>query len=564
MTDEIAKAIAARKTSLLAQEQKIMEQFASEGEFFFVSLLNDLASEDYNVRWSAIKALGVLGDRRAVKPLLAILEEVFQNKVPVTIGTSRLAAQALSRIGNPEAIPSLMKVFTSFHNEFSLTMDMGKALAGIGTAVIPFLKEVMTDPQYTRESAAVLAQLGKSGEAELTSSFHLADAETRKQILSGITQVQSGDLVPFLQNVLMDETDENVRSSAIYALERIRTPLAVETLYMLLESKNVRDRARAVNALGWIKDKKAVSRLMALLNDDKNSDASHGIPFALKQINDLQVIPTFLELLKSDKGWVRKTAVRALGEIGNASHTSQVMNTALTESDADIKLAVIEALGKLQNPIALPYLIDSLGTDFLEGEAITALERLGKAAKAALPEIIKIIQNKDGLHRWSAVRCLGKIGDADVTDLLIELLLDEDISNFAADALEDLVQTGEKIDVHKLAAPLLSSEVLDYVRSHLAYILSLTENTEAVPYLIQALDDPSSNVRAHVIHALEDLGDPRAVSKLIECLDDEEIPIWPENQPGEPISQTAESALLVIGHPDGLKAIEDRRKTNNS
>jgi HEAT repeat protein len=365
-----------------------------------------------------------------------------------------------------------------------------------------------------------------------------------------------------LQTVLREEKDTKIRSSAIRALGQIRAPSATETLYRLLESENIQDRGMAVGALGEIKDKAAIPRLMKLLEDDRNSSLEYVLPAAFEEINDRQIVPELLSLLKSEKGWVRKIAVRALGKVGDASHTQEVMNTVLDPQDEDLQAVVIKTLGKLQNPLALPYLVKALHISSLQGKAITALERLGKSARTAVPEIIKIAQSKEGSNRIDAILCLGKIGDAETATFLLELTPEEKVAHFAAQATEALVEAREKIDVHKAGTYLLSEQVLDYVRSHLAYILGLTENPEAVPYLLQALEDPSPNVRAHIIHALEDLEDPRAVPKLIECLEDDEIPVWPENMPGEPISKTAESALLMIAHPDGLRAIEDRRKRN--
>jgi HEAT repeat protein len=558
--DDIAKALAARKAAVLALEQEIRERFASQGESFYSSLIDDLSSRDYKIRRNAIEALGILGDKRAVKPLLAILEELFHTENG--IGHSRSAIHALGKIGDPEAIPLLVKVFTKSREKSTSYPDPDWALAAIGAPVIPFLKQIIANPLYIRRAAAILARIGKAGEEEIISIFSQADTEIRTEVVFGVGDSRNGDLVPFIQNVLRDVTDKKIRYAAIYALRNIQTPLAIEILYRLLDSKMIEDRGAAIQALGWIKDKAAVPRLLAMLNDDGNSGMTYAIPSALKDINDPEIIPMLLELLGAEKEWVRAVAARALGGMGGPSHALQVLNTALDSSDASVKIAVVEALGKLGDPVALPYLMSALDDFPVQNEAVNALSRLGKAASPAIPKIIKIIKNKKSWGRSSAVRCLGEIGNADTAIFLIEILKEKDLSFDAADAVGDLIHAGEKINVHKFGKVILSEKVLDYVRWRLVYYLRNIKDPDVVPYLIQALEDKSPNMRSVAMLSLETIGDPRAVPKLIECLDDTEFPIYYDNEPGEPVSKAAESALLAIGHPDGLRAIEDRRKRN--
>ena len=62
------------------------------------SLLGDLASPDYRVRWKAVQGLGGAHDPRALEPLLGALKD----RLP----TIRIAAlSGLGRLGDRRAIP---------------------------------------------------------------------------------------------------------------------------------------------------------------------------------------------------------------------------------------------------------------------------------------------------------------------------------------------------------------------------------------------------------------------------------------------------------------------------
>ena len=68
---------------------------------------------------------------------------------------------------------------------------------------------------------------------------------------------------------------------------------------------------------------------------------------------------------------------------------------------------------------------------------------------------------------------------------------------------------------------------------------------EAVPILLEALEDPVPAVRANVCWALGKLGDPRAIEPLIERLDDEDLSV----------QQDAQLALSQFDREDAKEAL---------
>jgi hypothetical protein len=78
---------------------------ASRSPRAYEPLVAALKDDNRDVRWAAIEALGELGDRRAVAPLVEYLD-----KPEAYRWARRLIASALGTIGDPAAVPPLVKL----------------------------------------------------------------------------------------------------------------------------------------------------------------------------------------------------------------------------------------------------------------------------------------------------------------------------------------------------------------------------------------------------------------------------------------------------------------------
>jgi HEAT repeat protein len=86
----------------------------------------------------------------------------------------------------------------------------------------------------------------------------------------------------------------------------------------------------------------------------------------------------------------------------------------------------------------------------------------------------------------------------------------------------------------------------DEMRRYLALVLGYTRDPEAVPLLVDALDDEDSQIRIYALWALGALGDPRAERPLVDALGD----------PDAGIRKTAAFALGELGRTDAIPALE--------
>ncbi|GAJ05579.1 unnamed protein product, partial [marine sediment metagenome] len=73
----------------------------------------------------------------------------------------------------------------------------------------------------------------------------------------------------------------------------------------------------ACDALGKIKDPKAVKPLLNILNDKNNKDIQLTAIWALGSIGDNSAIPALTKLLDDQDNYVRYNAAKALSKIGS-------------------------------------------------------------------------------------------------------------------------------------------------------------------------------------------------------------------------------------------------------
>lgn len=236
-----------------------------------VSLLIDLlADEDWRVQAEAARALGPLGDRRAVDPLIQVLgagpglvawaaaqslgELGDRRAVGPLIATLRTwslvqrdrAATALGALGDPAAIPALEPLVRRG------SRAAGAALRRLGAAGVRarFLAE-LADPRPARRQGAATA-LGTLGDPEAGPGLLTAVADpvagVRGAVVWALGQLEDRQALDALHTALAD-SDVRVRHYATGALRRLAAARSVEPLAEALR-RGVGGAGLALAAIG--------------------------------------------------------------------------------------------------------------------------------------------------------------------------------------------------------------------------------------------------------------------------------------------------------------------------
>jgi HEAT repeat protein len=223
-------------------------------------------------------------------------------------------------------------------------------------------------------------------------------------------------------------------------------------------------------------------------------------------------IPHLIRKLKSNDEWEWIEASQTLGSIGQPAVPDLIK--ALKDPNWQVRLGAACALGNIGQP-AVRELSKALKDSDTRVRRVAAfgLQTMGKAAKAAMPQLIDALQDPDIVVRRNAAQTLKNIGKAakaavpQLIDALQNSNEDKMLRRYAAWAL------GEIASEAKVAVPQLTDALKDpdaVVRQNAAYALGNigAEAKASVPELIAALQEPyqKPEVRRNVAGALGKLG----------------------------------------------------------
>ncbi len=207
-----------------------------------------------------------------------------------------------------------------------------------------------------------------------------------------------------------------------------------------------------------------------------------------------------LRLLQTDQPLeVRCAAVVVLGEIGGKdAELARALSDALKDGEAQLRMQVIKAVGKLRIEAALPHLLERIKEGGEEAEqAAQAAAKLGAKGTRALQGLMPKVA--PGLRRYIA-SALAAAGTASAETAAVAVLLDRDPGVVEAAGRSLLAQVPTLTPAHRKA---LADQ-----------LLALIGNKK------EALSPPSESV---VLRLLAVLDDPRAEAVLWERI----VPPYP-------------------------------------
>ncbi len=226
-----------------------------------------------------------------------------------------------------------------------------------------------------------------------------------------------------------------------------------------------------------------------------------------------RVLPVLRERLCDDDDDVRIFAANISGHIGAAEGVSALL-MALTDPNPNVRYAVVEALGKIGDARAIPFLLELIERDeWTQFPAIEALGRIGDPA--AIPILLKQAESSSWL-RVAAIEALGRLGDPGMGMHLLPYLEDEN--------------------------PLVGHTVIAALgrldQRHDARWLSLLEDRPGLEaLLISALDAPDVVLRATALRAMGWIGRGSLLRLVVPYLGD----------PEEGLREAAREALKASG-----------------
>ncbi|MCX7966634.1 MAG: HEAT repeat domain-containing protein [Syntrophorhabdaceae bacterium] len=478
--DEIDSALT-RILGKTSARKEIIDSVVKHGQHVIDLLIEQVYSEDKEIKKSAIIALGRIGDKRAVPALISVLEDEPEIAI--------LSAGALAKIGDRSAFEALIGHLGE--RDVRVRQAVISALNSIGhpdmaKRMVELLKD---DDPIVRESAVKIA--GYFGYSEC---------------------------IDLLFERTKDES-ETVRYAAIQCLPFLEDERALSMIVDALKNDTAKVRAAAAYALAQLDDKEAFVYLKDALYDP-DPWVRYYAAKAIGEKGNPEAIELLSDVVDNDKAeQVRISAIEAIGKIGGANAVS-VLARFIESDNFDVVRTVVIALGKIHHPDALNLLISTTHSNnrLIRKETVRAL---GLRGGIETINILKWIANTEEIDDVAeeAIESLASIGSRDAIMALIELMSHKTRRSLCVSKLSQLM--GRYIEW--IAEGLNSPN--PHVRTSIIDILARMKHPDATEVIIKALDDPDIDVRLTAINALGYLGSRYGEKKLsrIAVYDNNEV-----------------------------------------
>ncbi len=378
-----------------------------------IDLLHDF---EWTVRCHAAEALGLIHDKRAIEPLVISLrdnvEKVQQEAIRALVGFERLATRpllnalsyeknkfnlraiilTLGQIGDMKAVPALIGHLRNSY--FVVRRAAIKALRGYGPKIIDALVPTLS---YNKSDIKPL----------LDDALNCDDQPLQLRAIKALGGLEDHRAVELLKK-LVDEGVPDVQDAAIAALVQIGCAAW--------------GRCGALMILSHIGNKSLVSVIIPSLSDDSANVRLEAVR-ALARLGGFDVIDPLIKAARKDRdSYIRFEAVRRLRVVGvGYDQVLQLAFSALKDPHRDVRSQAARLLGNFQDGRSIAPLIKTLHDKHwtVRESAEYALFNFGDQA---VEPLIAAIESKSWRTQFRVARLLGEIGGQRAVDPLEQLL----------------------------------------------------------------------------------------------------------------------------------------------
>jgi len=428
-------------------------------------LLDALKDDDVNVCHAAAEALGKAGDARAVAPLIEALgSEDFWRLYPIIT--------ALGELGDERAVKPLIGFLD---NEL------------LGLTTVQALGRIASPTALTH----ILPLLGTDEPAVKT---------------------QALEAVVAIQKRMMGDGEDGAGKAVNARLMEVMGDHGFRAFLIgLLSAREASVKNDALTALGWLREDRAVSRMIDLIMDESLAQSAQG---ALTGIG-LPALPEVVKRLKHPVGMVRQALVKYLGGL-DKDRGAPPLREMLKDEMSIVRAEACLVLGRLGDLEAADDIIALLGDENPEVQeaAITALS--GLDPQVVCRKLVPYLRNSDPQFMFLAAETLGLLRVEEAVGPL-SALLDDPREIIREVAVKSLGRIGGMNAV----LPLLMSlkDESQRVRQQAIAALGKIKDPLVLGKLMDLLDDPDRAVQYYAIRALKEQGSAASVPRLIKVLD---------------------------------------------
>lgn len=480
-------------------------------------------SLDLKSKRNVIKALGMLGDGRAIPVLNEMLSVPDIREDVIT---------ALAETRDDQALPILTKLVETEKDKRALW-----AIYGLHTnKALSYLHSMLTDKKFEDMQFQVACYLAETGDRDtfpvLLKYLKADNAYDPEKAAEALCNLNDERVIQVFIEVLKDKALPEVRNQAIRYLSMTANAQAHRAVLELLQNKDYSGPIYIVCQHGG---KWAVPILIKAL-DSKDKMVREAAAIRLGDIGDKRVIPDLIRKMGDPESAVRHEALIALAELKAEELASLSTKAIKDDSDINLRIEAAKYAGKSGDKQALADLRELLKAKDMDTRAIAAQGLAYFGDKESIPDILKLLTEKDKtrLQENICVTSLWMLGEEDKVATFNRALE-------GGDKKQQLFAIGilKNIDTEKALLTLLAA-YKDHkieVREAVVKALGHRKDIGSYPFLIKALKDENHSVRVETAKAIANIGG----SSFIPALKDASL-----NDRCSNVRLEAEKALMKI------------------
>lgn len=476
-------------TLVTIHAQQALEKFGPEAVDPLIEALKD---ESPTVRRVAAECLGKAGSKKSTKALTVMLDDLERE-------CRRAASMALKDLGDPAGAPTLVTQLKS--EDVSARADAALALGSMGSTALPELVSALGDEKHSVRLNAVrsLGQIGDPVALNQLAEYLTKQRPTSGDCVQAVHSIQSiggPQAMDTLGRLLRDQV---CISRVLPALDAFGPP-AVHILFQAMESLDAAYHGQIIKTLGNIGDPRSANLVAGFLKDE-NKNFRLLAASALEKIADFRTAGALILSLDDSDTNVRIAAIKALGAIRSQDAVEPLLNLfqrsrypwPTSAEERRLFGAAAKALGNIGDPRA----VDALKTILLSGNLrVTTAEALSKLGYPGLEALCGVLlEEGDGtrisISRLRAFERLAEVGLPAIA--ATRAALQEAKGEARTDLLELLAAIDDSLAMEIFLEALENDDPLE--RKWAAVALGRRGGPEVIQPLLTALRDPDTQVK---------------------------------------------------------------------
>ncbi|WP_207261013.1 HEAT repeat domain-containing protein [Desulfovibrio sp. Huiquan2017] len=341
------------------------------------------------------------------------------------------AIQGLAYVGGEEASSGILKIA----GRLDLDRDHDRLQSIIGFLAQIGLTEALKagllgeDQDVARVAVQVLSQIAPDTCSledcvcqVLMDAFWKATLPVQRQIV-GVVATKGGEQAKdFFIKVLNEHEDGTVLKSAVYLLgEKLRLPKVADRIFLLMDHPYDDVKEAALEACIAIDGPAVQSRFQEMFHSAEPIKRLMAT-YALGKLGPMENLDILTQAVEDEVPDIRKVAIEALaGSGGDEAIWRPLVLHRLADESKDVRLTVIEIMGRHYDEEMIPHLLHALG-DEDDWVKIRAMDALGAhGTTEAAPLMIDMLNNSNRFVVMKAIEALGNIGGSAAFAALLEV-----------------------------------------------------------------------------------------------------------------------------------------------